>query len=238
MCPPVGSETHLWCDWIPVDACFYIARFEYMWRMGGRITGTRRLFGLAKAAFLLALTTVFIPAPTALDTLTIGAILPDHSFFRRTYKTALIRVLDTYKRDRDFTMTQNYSVNWQILFLDDYSPPEILTTMCDAILEKRVNTILYLSNADHLGEHTSAGQYLLQTANFMGIPVIAWNGDNSGFFQVSHNHHDHIKNLIIKDEKVMEMLKMLKTPWIQINDFFQTESIFIFNLIRLFSGIA
>lgn len=143
------------------------------------MTGLYRL-GLSLFAIVLLL---LPPARLQKQKLTIGAIVPDHSFLRRTYKTTLNRAVFSFRGDR-FSLNDNYTFASQMIFLNKYSPREILSTLCKLIQDAKVNTILYLSNADHLGEHTASGQYLLQTSNFMGIPVIAWNGDNSGFFQV------------------------------------------------------
>lgn len=82
-------------------------------------------------------------------------------------------------------LPREYMLKGTFMFIDDYSPPEILDAFCEAILAHSMNTILYMSNTDYEGHHTSTGMYVLQVSNFLGIPVIAWNGDNSGFFQVS-----------------------------------------------------
>ena len=44
--------------------------------------------------------------------------------------------------------------------------------------------ILYLSNAEKFGQSTAASQYFLKMAGFLGIPVIAWNADNTGLEKV------------------------------------------------------
>ena len=120
--------------------------------------------------------------------LVIGAALPTHTFFRRSYKSTVTRAVMDANRDRDmYSLTEKYMLFPEIKFMDEYSPPEILEVVCD-ILDKKVNTLLYVSNKDYLGEHTASGQYLLQVCNALGIPVIAWNGDNSGFFQVSESY--------------------------------------------------
>ena len=88
------------------------------------------------------------------------------------------------------TLLQKYHPNIPVFplfpqMLDKYSPPELLEAVCDHIMGNEMNAILYMSNTDYEGDHTSSGQYMLQVCNFLGVPVIAWNGDNSGFFQVS-----------------------------------------------------
>ena len=36
-------------------------------------------------------------------------------------------------------------------------------------------------SSEHFGRSTAASQYFLQLAGYLGIPVISWNADNSGF---------------------------------------------------------
>ena len=44
--------------------------------------------------------------------------------------------------------------------------------------------IIYFTNTEKFGSSTAASQYLLQMASFLGMPVIAWNADNSGLEKV------------------------------------------------------
>ena len=49
-----------------------------------------------------------------------------------------------------------------------------------------VSAILYLMNYEQYGRSTASAQYFLQLAGYLGIPVIAWNADNSGLERVSY----------------------------------------------------
>jgi hypothetical protein len=62
---------------------------------------------------------------------------------------------------------------------------DILDSLCDRFLSQNVSAILYLTNAELYGRSTAASQYFLQLAAYLGIPVIAWNADNSGLLRVS-----------------------------------------------------
>jgi ionotropic glutamate receptor NMDA 2B len=62
--------------------------------------------------------------------------------------------------------------------------PDILGTLCNEFLKKNVSAILYLTNSELYGRSTAASQYFLQLAGYLGIPVIAWNADNSGLLRV------------------------------------------------------
>lgn len=62
---------------------------------------------------------------------------------------------------------------------------EILKSLCNDFLPKNVSAILYLMNYEKYGRSTASAQYFLQLAGYLGIPVIAWNADNSGLERVS-----------------------------------------------------
>ncbi|KAG8291357.1 Glutamate receptor ionotropic, NMDA 2B [Homalodisca vitripennis] len=56
----------------------------------------------------------------------------------------------------------------------------ILNSLCKEFLNVNVSAILYLMNYEKYGRSTASAQYFLQLAGYLGIPVIAWNADNSG----------------------------------------------------------
>ncbi|CAH1977170.1 unnamed protein product [Acanthoscelides obtectus] len=56
----------------------------------------------------------------------------------------------------------------------------ILKSLCKEFLSYNVSAILYLINYEQYGRSTASAQYFLQLAGYLGIPVIAWNADNSG----------------------------------------------------------
>jgi ionotropic glutamate receptor NMDA 2B len=51
-------------------------------------------------------------------------------------------------------------------------------------IASNVSTILFLTNYEAYGRETASAQYFLQLAGYLGIPVIAWNADNSGLERV------------------------------------------------------
>ena len=61
----------------------------------------------------------------------------------------------------------------------------ILNVVCKNFLNRNVSTILFLSNTELYGRNTAAAQYFLQLTNYLRLPVIAWNADNSGLEKVS-----------------------------------------------------
>lgn len=60
----------------------------------------------------------------------------------------------------------------------------ILDLVCETFLKRNVSAILFLSNTELYGRNTAAAQYFLQLTNYLRIPVIAWNADNSGLEKV------------------------------------------------------
>lgn len=64
---------------------------------------------------------------------------------------------------------------------------EILSSLCNRFLPMNVSSILYLMNYEKYGRSTASAQYFLQLAGYLGIPVIAWNADNSGLERVSRS---------------------------------------------------
>ena len=111
-------------------------------------------------------------------------------FTRREFNAAANRFINEIRRDPEgqYTMKETYSVSLRssaiMQPLDKYSPPEILDGLCGQLLEKRVTTLVYVSDATYTPQKTASAQYLLKMANFLGIPIIAWIGDNSGIVQV------------------------------------------------------
>ena len=47
-----------------------------------------------------------------------------------------------------------------------------------------MTAILYATNSELYSSDTAATQYFLQLANYLGIPVLAWNVANSGLEKV------------------------------------------------------
>ncbi|XP_068211815.1 uncharacterized protein [Palaemon carinicauda] len=65
----------------------------------------------------------------------------------------------------------------------------ILETLCDQFLPNNVSAILYLFNSENYGRSTASVQYFFQLAGYLGIPVIAWNADNSGLERQMYRHY-------------------------------------------------
>ncbi|KYN08766.1 Glutamate [NMDA] receptor subunit epsilon-2 [Cyphomyrmex costatus] len=128
---------------------------------------------------------------TSLPKLSIGLIVPHTSFGVREYTRAINKaVLNLHKGhgrakgQSRFSFLDKYEftpsqVNSTMMKLTP-SPTAILDSLCKEFLSVNVSAILYLMNYEQYGRSTASAQYFLQLAGYLGIPVIAWNADNSG----------------------------------------------------------
>jgi hypothetical protein len=78
----------------------------------------------------------------------------------------------------------------------------ILDMVCETFLKRNVSAILFLSNTELYGRNIAAAQYFLQLTNYLRIPVVAWNADNSGLEKVKSIsyyiwHHYFVSNEIL-----------------------------------------
>ena len=75
--------------------------------------------------------------------------------------------------------TQSIILNLKAILCDNEFW-KFLTT--ENINSSSENGQLYMRHfSEHFGRTTAASQYFLQLAGYLGIPVISWNADNSGF---------------------------------------------------------
>ncbi|EEB15818.1 NMDA-type glutamate receptor subunit 1, variant, putative [Pediculus humanus corporis] len=120
------------------------------------------------------------------NTLTIAIILPHTNFGVREYKRVTNSAINNLHRGRGqrFQFLKKYKfgseqVKSTMMTLTP-SPTAILNSLCQEFLTVNVSAILYLMNYEKYGRSTASAQYFLQLAGYLGIPVIAWNADNSG----------------------------------------------------------
>ncbi|KOX71909.1 Glutamate [NMDA] receptor subunit epsilon-2 [Melipona quadrifasciata] len=126
----------------------------------------------------------------SLPKMTIGLVVPHTNFGVREYTKAVNRTVGSLRKSYrtkghgkysfldKYDFTQN-SVRLSMMTLTP-SPTEILKSLCNEFLPMNVSAILYLMNYEKYGRSTASAQYFLQLAGYLGIPVIAWNADNSG----------------------------------------------------------
>ncbi|XP_024873537.1 glutamate receptor ionotropic, NMDA 2B isoform X5 [Temnothorax curvispinosus] len=116
--------------------------------------------------------------------LTVGMLVPYKSFGVREYTRAAssaISVLQRSTKGPRLGLFQRYDLRVKIAMQElTPSPTAILDSLCKEFLSLNVSAILYLMNYEQYGRSTASAQYFLQLAGYLGIPVIAWNADNSG----------------------------------------------------------
>ncbi|XP_011261455.1 glutamate receptor ionotropic, NMDA 2B isoform X4 [Camponotus floridanus] len=115
--------------------------------------------------------------------LKVGMMVPYKSFGQREYTRAVTTAISALQRSRGprLGFFQRYDLHVKIAMKElTPSPTAILDSLCKEFLSVNVSAILYLMNYEQYGRSTASAQYFLQLAGYLGIPVIAWNADNSG----------------------------------------------------------
>ncbi|XP_043509311.1 glutamate receptor ionotropic, NMDA 2B isoform X8 [Frieseomelitta varia] len=116
--------------------------------------------------------------------LRVGMMVPHKSFAVREYTKAVTSAVNTLQkstRGPRLRLFQRYDIHVKVAMKSlTPSPTEILKSLCNEFLPMNVSAILYLMNYEKYGRSTASAQYFLQLAGYLGIPVIAWNADNSG----------------------------------------------------------
>ncbi|XP_050698141.1 glutamate receptor ionotropic, NMDA 2B-like [Eriocheir sinensis] len=117
--------------------------------------------------------------------ITLGIMYPK-SIFRKKYYEKVISDAMFSVTKLDLKFMENFKlVNSTISMEINPSPTFILNSLCERFLPENVSAIIFLSCTENYGRATASAQYFLQLAGYLGIPVIAWNADNSGLEQAA-----------------------------------------------------
>ncbi|XP_060534874.1 glutamate receptor ionotropic, NMDA 2B [Cylas formicarius] len=109
----------------------------------------------------------------------VGMVVPSKSFGVREYTKAITTTKSIIQRK--LKLFKKYEIEVHIAMNPmTPSPTAILKSICKEFLSYNVSAILYLMNYEQYGRSTASAQYFLQLAGYLGVPVIAWNADNSG----------------------------------------------------------
>nr|CAD7194266.1 unnamed protein product [Timema douglasi] len=118
--------------------------------------------------------------------ISVGLLVPYTNFGVREYIRAINNAVGSLYKSRGpkLDSLKKYHFNQNNVYSDMMqltpSPTAILDSLCKEFLSVNVSAILYLMNYEKYGRSTASAQYFLQLAGYLGIPVIAWNADNSG----------------------------------------------------------
>ncbi|ODN03704.1 Glutamate receptor ionotropic, NMDA 2B, partial [Orchesella cincta] len=150
------------------------------------------------------------------SSLYVGMILPYTIYQRRGYIRQVNYALNNFKRQH--SSEQVFSSFFNISELQKHvvirmisfspSPQDIETAVCEITSSKTVSAIIYLNNNEMYTNATATSQYLFQLAGRLGLPVIAWNADNSGFQRINSGMVLQMAPSI--DHQVGAMLSILK----------------------------
>eukprot|EP00094_Tigriopus_californicus_P005832 TCALIF_05620-PA protein Name:"Similar to Grin2b Glutamate receptor ionotropic, NMDA 2B (Mus musculus)" AED:0.15 eAED:0.15 QI:141/0.85/0.73/1/1/1/15/0/1075 len=131
--------------------------------------------------------------------LRVGIVLPRHFFRQRLYQSVISRSQSamaqiSYRNEKNSLLAkikQEFQFEWSsrldnetdsINFgdLEVAPPPSDITNLLCHHFSNGSAAIIYFTNTEKFGRSTAASQYFLQMAGFLGIPVLAWNADNTG----------------------------------------------------------
>ncbi|XP_067004447.1 glutamate receptor ionotropic, NMDA 2B isoform X1 [Anabrus simplex] len=90
------------------------------------------------------------------------------------------------------------------------SPKSILNHLCSHFIGNNVTAILFITNYEMYGRETASAQYFLQLAGYLGIPVIAWNADNSGLERRASQSNMYLQLAPSLEHQTAAMLSILE----------------------------
>lgn len=78
-------------------------------------------------------------------------------------------------------------------------------------------------NYEQYGRSTASAQYFLQLAGYLGIPVIAWNADNSGLERVSITTEIKSKRIYtdLRFYQIRKQLSIYERNFYDVKEFFK-----------------
>ena len=121
------------------------------------------------------------------EQLTIGVFMDIYiPTIKRQNTKVISEMISSYNSRWDFNLTDAYDHRLlsHISHIKTYSPTEVLEQVCGALVERKVNTLMFLSGKKQMMELGASAQYIIRAANILGIPVISWIRDNSAIAQV------------------------------------------------------
>ncbi|XP_044751863.1 glutamate receptor ionotropic, NMDA 2B [Coccinella septempunctata] len=148
-------------------------------RLGGSTRGSRTTTAVTPSEEDYVPPPTTPTSPSSSSHLHVGMVVPYKSFGVREYTKAITSA--KYNLQRKLKIFKNHDIQVHIVMKElTPSPTAILKSLCKEFLSYNVSAILYLMNYEQYGRSTASAQYFLQLAGYLGIPVIAWNADNSG----------------------------------------------------------
>ena len=116
---------------------------------------------------------------------TVAVVLPRHTFKRRDYIKEIKSAAEVTTRMKGMTFEENgFELSPYLEEMERIpAPTEVLGKICDQFLNNNTAAVFYLTNDENYGRYSVASQYFIQLAQYVQIPIISWNADNSAFEQ-------------------------------------------------------
>ncbi|XP_046449202.1 glutamate receptor ionotropic, NMDA 2B-like isoform X2 [Daphnia pulex] len=154
-----------------------------------------------------------VPAEPVVKRVSLGLLLPHTTFRVREYSKAVQAAMNSLRK-QDLSFINSYRFQVSDIHTDmlkvNPSPTAILDMVCETFLKRNVSAILFLSNTELYGRNIAAAQYFLQLTNYLRIPVVAWNADNSGLEKRSAGNNLVIQLAPSASHQANAMLSLLK----------------------------
>ena len=112
----------------------------------------------------------------------VAVVLPHSTFKERQYKK---EIMIAAKSLNDMTFEKSgFELSPYLVMLTPIpTPTEVLGKICDQFLTNNTAAIFYLTNNEKYERYSVASQYFIQLAQYVQLPIISWNADNSAFEQ-------------------------------------------------------
>ena len=112
----------------------------------------------------------------------VAVVLPKSTFKSRQYKKQIKTAAESLK---DVTFEKSgFELSPYLVMMERIpTPTEVLGKICDQFLANNTSAVFYLTNDENYGRYSVASQYFIQLAQYVQIPIISWNADNSAYEQ-------------------------------------------------------
>lgn len=114
-------------------------------------------------------------------TVSVGIIFPKEYGSFHFVSRMFIKSSKSELKDIPRILFKHYTLRNVTTFLKQSSyPMTLLNVLCDEMIQEKVVAIIYLANWETYDNSSACVQYFMHLASYSGIPIIAWNADNSG----------------------------------------------------------
>jgi hypothetical protein len=104
----------------------------------------------------------------------------------KVYEKAFNETIRNINTGQSISPIRKLSKHYQFVPVDcilpkgKFLPSDVLECLCGVVVKNQASVIIYVTSTEEYDESTASAQYFLHMAVQTGIPIIAWNADNSG----------------------------------------------------------